>query len=84
MSTYGRELSRLRSFSTTFGLPPVAGPADVGVFLSNESRVTRYIGYLANKGFAFASVRKILFSLRASTTAPDVPAPPPLSLASLT
>ena len=39
----------------------------------------KYIGYLANKCYAYASMHKILFSLRASTTVPNVPAPPPFT-----
>ena len=79
VATYGREFRRLRKYAIRFHLPPITGPADVSRFLSSESSVTQYLGYLANCGFAYASVHKILFALRATTAAPGVVPPPPFS-----
>ena len=78
VATYGREFRRLRKYAVRFRLPPITGPADVSRFLSSKSSVTQYLGYLANCGFAYASVHKILFALRATTAAPGVVAPPPV------
>ena len=76
---YGRELTRLQKFSLKYGFPRISNPGDVSVFLGDESRVLKYIGFLANSGFAFATAHKILFSLRACTIAPGVPEPPPFT-----
>ena len=77
--TYGREFARLAKFATSFGFPAINNPADVSAFLGNEASVNKYIGFLANRGFAFKTAHKILFSLRASTVFPGVPAPPPFT-----
>ena len=77
--TYGREFARLGKFAASFGLPAIACAADVSAFLGDESLVVKYVGFLANSGFAFKTAHKILFSLRACTTFPGVPAPPPFT-----
>ncbi len=79
LKTYAREMSRLTKFASLHGYSPIAGPAEISSFLSNESHVLAYVGYLANCGFTFNTVHKILFSLRAATTAPGVPEPPKFS-----
>ena len=66
---------RLAKFAASYGFPAISGPAEVSSFLSNESHVAAYVGYLANCGFTFTSTHKILFSLRAATTALGVPEP---------
>ena len=63
----------------SFGFPAIKNPADVSAFLGNEASVTKYIGFLANSGFAFKTAHKILFSLRAITVFPGVKAPPPFT-----
>jgi hypothetical protein len=65
--TYAREMSRLAKFASTYGFPAISGPAEISTFLSNESHVAAYVGYLANCGFTFSTTHKILFSLRAAT-----------------
>ena len=79
IESYGREFVRLRKFAADFNFAPIHGPAEVGFFLSDESQVATFIGFLANKGFAYKSVHKILFALRACSIAPGVPTPPPFS-----
>ena len=73
--TYAREIKRVSKFAARFGYPPICGPAELSTFLSNESHVAAYVGYLANCGFVFTTAHKILFSLRAATTALGVPEP---------
>ena len=77
--TYAREMSRLAKFASIHGFPTISGPAEISAFLSNEAHVISYIGYLANCGFTFTTAHKILFSLRAATTAQGVPEPPQFS-----
>ena len=50
-ATYAREIARLRKFAVLFGYPTICGPAEISTFLSNESHVAAYVGYLANCGF---------------------------------
>ena len=78
-ATYGREFARLAKFAAAFSLPAIKDSADVSSFLGTEASVIKYIGFLANKGFAYKTAHKILFSLRASTVFPGVPAPPPFT-----
>ena len=77
--TYAREMSRLAKFASIHGFPTISGPAEISAFLSNEAHVISYVGYLANCGFTFTTAHKILFSLRAATTALGVPEPPQFS-----
>ena len=72
-------MSRLTKFASMYGFPAISGPAEISTFLSNESHVAAYVGYLANCGFTFTTAHKILFSLRAATTALGVPEPPQFS-----
>ena len=68
-------MSRLEKFASLHGYPAILGPAEISTFLSNESHVAAYVGYLANCGFTFTTAHKILFSLRSATTALGVPKP---------
>ena len=68
-------MSRLAKFASLHGYPAISGLAEICTFLSNESHVAAYVGYLANCGFTFTTAHKIIFSLRAATTALGVPKP---------
>ena len=52
---------------------------DLLSFLNSDTRVSSYLAFLATKGFAFTTARKVLFNLRAATATADCPDPKPFS-----
>ncbi len=76
---HSREVKRLKQFSAAFGYPPILNTEDILVCINSDSRTGAYLSYLATRGFAFGTTRKILYSLRAATATADSPDPRPLS-----